>query len=62
MNLLMLKPTDSKSPKVKKRIKKEDHDYTDDKKVSMCFCFFYHYSNLFNSVLFSFLGGQKPLC
>lgn len=30
----MLELTDSKTPKVKKRTKKDDHDYTDKKKVS----------------------------
>lgn len=33
---------DLKSPKVKKWPKKEDHDYTDKKKVSMFFLNYYY--------------------
>lgn len=65
---VMLELTDSKTPKVKKRAKKDDHDYTVKKKVSIFFHFhfFFHRYNklkieLFKSILLSFLGGQKSL-
>lgn len=44
MNLTkFLELTDSKSPKVRRKKKKEDHDYPAQKKVSMCVgvCSFY---------------------
>lgn len=37
--MVMLELTDLKTPKVKKRAKKDDHDYTVKKKVSIFFIF-----------------------